>query len=482
MRLPWGTDSYAQLNDFNPTEDFIQLQGISTDYRLVISGTNTQLFKDKPSTEPDELIAIVNGQTALALTSSYFNYVSTVTLPTITLALATASVSEDGTPNLVYTFTRTGSITNSLVVNYGVTGTATLNTDYSQSGATSFTATTGSITFAPGSNTATLTLNPTADNIIEANETISLTLTNGTGYNVGTSSPVIGTITNDDTNSILSITDLTTVIEGKDTNALVTISISNPGLQNIFVNYTTTPLDAIANTDYTSQTGTLTIAPGSSTATLSIPIPNDNLNEPDESFLVTLSNPINATINPDANIGEVTITDTWQTSITRTLPINVENLKLNGVAAINGTGNAGNNIITGNSANNILTGATGKDTLTGGLGRDRFGYRILTDSLLANFDVITDFNANAGNDLLLVTTARSSFTDVGTVATLDNGGIIAKLNTTNFGINAAAQFTFGTRSFVAINDGTAGFSQTTDAIIEITGLTGTLGLTNFVTA
>ncbi|MFM7441217.1 MAG: bluetail domain-containing putative surface protein, partial [Snowella sp.] len=52
----------------------------------------------------------------------------------------------------------------------------------------------------------------------------------------------------------------------------------------------------------------------------------------------------------------------------------------------------------------------------------------------------------------------------------------------NFGTNSAAQFTFGTRSFVAINDGTAGFSQTTDAIIEITGLTGTLGLGNFVIA
>ena len=134
-----------------------------------------------------------------------------------------------------------------------------------------------------------------------------------------------------------------------------------------------------------------------------------------------------------------------------------------------------------NSANNILTGATGKDTLTGGLGSDRFGYQILTDSLLANFDVITDFNANANNDLFLVTIARSGFTNVGAVTTLDNTGIIAKLNTTNFGINAAAQFTFGTRSFVAINDATAGFSQTTDAIVEITGLTGTLGLTNFVT-
>jgi len=101
---------------------------------------------------------------------------------------------------------------------------------------------------------------------------------------------------------------------------------------------------------------------------------------------------------------------------------------------------------------------------------------------LANFDVIKDFNANASNDLFLVTTARTGLTNAGAVATLDNTGIIAKLNTTNFGINAAAQFTFGTRSFVAINDAIAGFRQTTDAIVEITGLTGTLGVNNFVIA
>ena len=173
--------------------------------------------------------------------------------------------------------------------------------------------------------------------------------------------------------------------------------------------------------------------------------------------------------------------DTVQSTVTYTLGTNLENLTLLGTTAINGIGNTANNVITGNSANNILTGGTGKDTLTGGLGRDRFSYKILTDSLFANFDVIKDFNANANNDLFLVTTARTGFTNAGAATTLDNAGITAKLTTANFGANSAAQFTFGSRSFVGINNAIAGFSQTTDAIIEITGLTGTLGLTNFVT-
>jgi len=48
----------------------------------------------------------------------------------ITLAVAPANVLEDGTTNLVYTFTRTGATTNALTVNYTIAGTATNGTDY----------------------------------------------------------------------------------------------------------------------------------------------------------------------------------------------------------------------------------------------------------------------------------------------------------------------------------------------------------------
>ncbi|MDB9449353.1 glycosyl hydrolase family 18 protein [Dolichospermum circinale] len=126
--------------------------------------------------------------------------------PSITLAVSPSSVTEDGTANLIYTFTRTGATTNALTINYNVAGTATFNNDYTQIGAASFTATTGTITFAAGSSTKTLTIDPTADTTVESNETVAVTLATGTGYTVGTTTAVTGTITNDDTAGPLTLT------------------------------------------------------------------------------------------------------------------------------------------------------------------------------------------------------------------------------------------------------------------------------------
>ncbi|WP_238707315.1 Calx-beta domain-containing protein [Microcystis aeruginosa] len=159
----------------------------------------------------------------------------------VTLAVSPASVTEDGTTNLVYTFTRTGVTTNALTVNYTVGGTATLNTDYTQTGAASFTSTTGTVTFAAGSDTATVTIDPTTDTNVEDDETVTLNLASGTGYTVGTTDAVVGIITdtNNETPSNQAPTDLalsaTTVNENVPVNTVIgTFSSTDPDTGNTF--------------------------------------------------------------------------------------------------------------------------------------------------------------------------------------------------------------------------------------------------------
>jgi hypothetical protein len=120
---------------------------------------------------------------------------STGVTPTISLAIAEPSVTEDGQANLRYLFSRSGEISSALTVNYTVSGTATLGTDYTGIAATPATKT---VTIAAGSATAIVAVDPNADVEIEHDETVALTLATGTGYTVGTTAAVVGTILNDD--------------------------------------------------------------------------------------------------------------------------------------------------------------------------------------------------------------------------------------------------------------------------------------------
>ncbi|HEY9081187.1 M10 family metallopeptidase, partial [Magnetovibrio sp.] len=63
-------------------------------------------------------------------------------------------------------------------------------------------------------------------------------------------------------------------------------------------------------------------------------------------------------------------TDEVQTALAYTLGTNLENLTLTGSAAVNGTGNTLNNVITGNAGNNTLNGGAGNDVMSGGAGDD----------------------------------------------------------------------------------------------------------------
>lgn len=93
--------------------------------------------------------------------------------------------------------------------------------------------------------------------------------------------------------------------------------------------------------------------------------------------------------------------DLVQTALTHALAANVENLLLTGSAAVNGTGNSLDNILTGNSAANVLSGGGGNDTLDGGSGGDTLVGGTGNDTYVVDVagDVVIEA-VNEGTDLV----------------------------------------------------------------------------------
>jgi cyclophilin family peptidyl-prolyl cis-trans isomerase len=413
--------------------------------------SNKQLFLDYlPNQTGSSQITV----RATNLFGEFIDYQFTATvLPTITLALSPTSVSEDGTNNLIYTFSRNGDLSSALTANYSVAGTATFNTDYTRISTGNFTATSGTITFAAGASTATLTIDPTADTMVESNETVALTLATGTGYTIGTTTAVTGTIVNDDV-PVINLSANQTIVEGNTNpqNVTYTVTLSRSDTRVITVNYTTVNGTATAGSDYTTTTGTLTFNSGVTSQSINIPILNDSINEANESFTLTLTSPTNANLGTRTSV-TTTISDTLTASVTTTLPANVENLTLTGTMAINGTGNAGNNILQGNSGNNILSGLNGNDTLWGGVGNDTLTGGVGNDKYLfqssgvfssaLGTDYITQFEAGQDQIVLSKTTFAAITNAVGQAFT---DFAVVPNDTLVDASNARIVFSQGTRS------------------------------------
>ncbi|MEZ0318206.1 MAG: cadherin-like domain-containing protein [Methylophilaceae bacterium] len=79
--------------------------------------------------------------------------------------------------------------------------------------------------------------------------------------------------------------------------------------------------------------------------------------------------------------GNDTVSTKFSANLTSLQFSNIENLTLFGTAALNGTGNAGDNTITGNAAANVLDGGLGEDTLIGGKGNDTYIVDTTTDTI-----------------------------------------------------------------------------------------------------
>ena len=241
----------------------------------------------------------------------------------ISVSIDSPSVTEgdSGSKDLTFTATLNKASTQQVTVDYADagTGTATSGTDYTA-------ITGGTLTFAVGTTSQTFDVSVTGDTTDEADETVVVTLSDPTNATVSsTAGSGTGTITDDDDPPTVSVA-AASVTEGDSgsTNLTFTATLSAASGKQVMVNWAEgTGGTATSGTDYTAITGgTLTFAAATTSQTFNVAVTGDVVDESNETVVVTLSSPTNATISATAGSATGTITDDDATPTSITLTVN----------------------------------------------------------------------------------------------------------------------------------------------------------------
>lgn len=167
-----------------------------------------------------------------------------------------------------------------------------------------FTSASGTLAIAPGEISAEIVVSIAGDDLDEANESFSVSLSDLQNALVGTGTAVVDVI--DDDVAMISISDAE-IIEGDAGSAAATfaVSLSNPSVQTITMDVATADGTAVAPGDYAASSATLTLGPGDTLASFAVLVTGDTIDETSETFAVALSNVTGGTIADGAGIGTI---------------------------------------------------------------------------------------------------------------------------------------------------------------------------------
>ncbi|MDJ1174874.1 SBBP repeat-containing protein [Roseofilum capinflatum] len=201
-------------------------------------------------------------------------------LPTVTLNSFIPTVPEVGGSSTLMLFLPGGALTEDITVNYTIQGTATNGTDYQPL--------TGSVTIPAGQFFAPISINSIDDNQFEGDETVVITLAEGTGYVGDTTTSHTITITdNDPIPATVTLSSLDTEATEDGNAAQFIVTRTGDTDEALTVNYTLRG-SAENGEDYQELTGTVTIPAGAETATIPVVALHDYALEGEETVEIEL--------------------------------------------------------------------------------------------------------------------------------------------------------------------------------------------------
>jgi hypothetical protein len=266
-------------------------------YALAVGDFNGDGWLDVAAASPngDQVSVLLNDQTWPAAPAS------------LSIDDVTVTEGDSGTVAAVFTVTRSGEdLSGTATVNYSTAnGDALAGSDY--------VAKSGTLTFAPGVATMTITILVNGDLIDEYDQSFYVNLSAASGAVIADGQGV-GTIVDDDPPPTITITPKVSAREGNNNSTTwfnFVVTLSAPSEKYISVSFATANGTATtADNDYVAKSGTLAFAPGVTSQTISVQVKGDKKKESNEVFYVNLSSAINATIAAAQGIGEILDDDT----------------------------------------------------------------------------------------------------------------------------------------------------------------------------
>ena len=225
-----------------------------------------------------------------------------------------------------------------VVADYTVGGPATAGADYTAPG--------GSLTIPAGEPGATITIPTTADDVVEPDETLVVTLTGASTSKgtVGFSAAAATTTISETGTATVSVASDGAVREGGA--AAFTVTLSRAAAGNTVVGWTTGGFGdtaALAD-DYTARSGTLTVPANETAGTLTVQTLDDALAEGDETFTLTITGttlPDGVSLGTATATGTITDDDTLTAAVTGAAAVTEGSAATFTVALTGGTSTAG---------------------------------------------------------------------------------------------------------------------------------------------
>jgi hypothetical protein len=252
-------------------------------------------------TEPDETARLTLTSADVENLGSPAAAILTILDNSTPLVLDTNQVSllegNSGVRNAIVTVSLSAATGRTVTVNFNTSGSsATSGVD--------FTPVSGTLTFAPGTATQTISVPVIGDTLNEANENFFINLSNPVNATIQSLGFV--QIINDDPLPSLSISDLS-ITEGNSgtVSAVFTVSLSTASGRTLSVGYQTANGTATAGSDFVTTSGRVSFSAGETIKTVTVQVSGDTVAEADETFFVNLSAPSNAAISDNQAIGTI---------------------------------------------------------------------------------------------------------------------------------------------------------------------------------